>query len=254
MREHQERPWTPGPFPSIAEIQVMTKRKREHMDVQNQKVNASCSRCAKTRSKASEKDQKDTISARKRKKSNCKECRQKNRYQRLTERKNPSAAKTKNRSFAGRAQVKRMLDLECSTHGKICEWGACLRKMKNSSHWTKRILQPVFACGRPPYYWQVLSALNFADRTGSGAFTLVWPNPRIDEFHQNMNTFNILCTRIKRITYRRCRCCRSRYAPKHETFDFKWYLLYRLRESDRKIEQLPFTAVPCRRLPAFWVD
>ena len=39
----------------------------------------------------------------------------------------------------------------------------------------KNIQQPDFPCGPPPQYQPVLAVLNFADRTGYGVLTVMWP-------------------------------------------------------------------------------
>ena len=45
--------------------------------------------------------------------------------------------------------------------------------------WGKRWQHLVFLGGLPPKYWLGLTTLNFADRTRSGAFVVVWPSSRI---------------------------------------------------------------------------
>ena len=39
----------------------------------------------------------------------------------------------------------------------------------------QKLQHPDFARGHPPHYYLGQNALNFADRTGCGALTIVWP-------------------------------------------------------------------------------
>jgi len=39
----------------------------------------------------------------------------------------------------------------------------------------KKLQHPDFARGHPPHYYLSQNVLNFADRTGCGALTIVWP-------------------------------------------------------------------------------
>ena len=38
-----------------------------------------------------------------------------------------------------------------------------------------KVQHPDFARGHPPHYYLGQNVLNFADRTGCGALTIVWP-------------------------------------------------------------------------------
>jgi hypothetical protein len=39
----------------------------------------------------------------------------------------------------------------------------------------KKVQHPDFARGHPPHYYLSQNVLNFADQTGCGALTIVWP-------------------------------------------------------------------------------
>ena len=49
------------------------------------------------------------------------------------------------------------------------------RKKKKVFHQESKLQHPDFARGHPPHYYPGRNVLDFADRTGCGILTIVWP-------------------------------------------------------------------------------
>ena len=53
--------------------------------------------------------------------------------------------------------------------------GKRVKKGKRGEKRGQKLQHPDFARGHPPHYYLGQNVLNFADRTGCGALTIVWP-------------------------------------------------------------------------------